>query len=277
MKKTITFATIAILFIVVPLSHAFPNAKGITGKAVLDTSTMKSNKEDFVVWNPNTTIEHPPYSAQYNKISAISNVLDSVERRLENILTQYDGETPAPKGMTGKLRAITRQLMVQEKKLTTVMDNLTGMEINKTNKLEKEIESLGNFAVRIAGLSQAWLQMTRNPDLIFDPDILDSLGELESAAENILHNVHVYFDVLWDKVIPLRFVQVLNCYPFLQSCQPHIDWDSLDASVDSLNDALHGIGLHFWIKSVESYYMYHFAHEQFPTGSMLDWADALKT
>ena len=223
----------------------------------------------FVVFPLNTAMADLPYHAQYNKINAIGNVLDSVERRLEMVLMQYDGGTPAPKGMEGKLMAMANQLMVQEKQLMKVLDTMPEMRMPETNGLEEALQNVGHYAVRIAGNAQVGSQMP------LDPDVMDALGELKGAAEIIAHIVHMHFDVLWDKVIPLRFVQVHNCFPFLQSCQPHLDWDSIDASVDRLNEALHGIGLHFWIKSVERYYMYHFADEGFPTGSIVEWPDAV--
>ena len=72
-------------------------------------------------------------------------MLDSVERRLEKTLMRYDGETTAPRGMAGKLMAMTNQLMVQKKKLAKVMDNLSEMEINNANGLEEVIEFLGHL------------------------------------------------------------------------------------------------------------------------------------
>ena len=99
------------------------------------------------------------------------------------------------------------------------------------------------------------------------------MSELKATAKNIVHIVNVHFDFVWDKVIPLRFVQVLNCYPFMQSCQPHLDWDSIDASVDSLNEAFLGIRLRFFIKSVESYHMYHFANVGLAKGETFYWYD----
>lgn len=223
----------------------------------------------FVVFPPNTTLAGPPDHAKVNKIHAIGNVLDSVERQLERELMRYDGGTPAPKGMEGKLMAMANKLMVKEKQLTKVLNTMSEMRMPNTNGLEEALQYVGHQAVKIAGHAQVGSQMP------LDPNVLDALGELKGAAENIAHIAQVHFEVLWDKVIPLRFVQVLNCFPFLQSCQPHLDWDSIDASVDKLNEALHGIGLHFWIKSVEQYYMYHFAHEGFPTGSILEWPDAV--
>jgi hypothetical protein len=224
----------------------------------------------IVVFIPNSGMAAPSHLAQYNKIHTIGNVLDSVERRLLRVLLQYDGETPAPEGVEGNLVAMANLLMVQEKKLTRVLDIISKTRMPNTNALEETLQYVAHQAVRIAGHAQVG---ALGP---LDPPVFHALGELKAVAENLSYIIaQEYFYVLWDKVIPLRFVQVLNCAPFLPSCDPHLDWDSIDASVDSLNEALHGVGLHFWIKSVDRYYMYHFSHEGFPTGTILEWPDAV--
>lgn len=267
-------------------------AEALAQKAIDDATAAGGDPKDLVKandkmakatgelakGNPDKAIHHygeawkkaqKTYQAQYKKIVAIGNKLDSVERRLEKALMEYEEKTPAPKGMEGKLMAMANQLMVQEEKLMEVLDTMPEMRMPETNGLDEALQDVGHHAVRIAGHAQAGSQMP------IDPDVLGALGQLKEAAESIVLIVHVHFDVLWDKVIPLRFVQVHNCFPFIQSCEPHLDWESIDASVDKLNEALHGIGLHFWIKSVERYYMNNFAHEGFPKGSPLEWSDAV--
>lgn len=222
----------------------------------------------IVIFLPNTGMANPSYLKQYNKINAIGNVLDSVERRLERVLMKYDGETPAPEGMKGNFMAMANLLMVKEKKLTKVLDAISERSEPNTNGLEEALRYVGNQAVRIAGHAQVGAQRP------LDRDVLGALGELKAAAESLSLIAQLPFWLQAEKIIPLRFVQVLNCAPFLPSCHPHLDLDSINASVDHLNDALHGIGLHFYIKSVERYYMYHFANESFPIGTSLEWADA---
>ena len=222
----------------------------------------------LVVLPPNIASAGPKHQAKVNKINAIGHVLDSIERRLERELNRFDGENPAPKGVEGKFRAMANQLMAQERKLTKVLNSIPEERMPIINGLEEGLEYVGQRAVRIVAHAQVGSQVA------IDDNVLDAIYKLKDAAKFIVDISQTYFKVLWDRVIPLRFVQVLNCAPFLQSCQPHLDWDSIDASVDGLNEALHEIGLHFWIRSVERYYMYHFAHHAFPVGTSIEWADA---
>lgn len=108
----------------------------------------------IVVFIPNSGMAAPSHLAQYNKIHAIGNVLDSVERRLVRILLQNDGETPAPEGMEGNLVAMANLLIVQEKKLTKVLDIISETRMPNTNVLGEILQNVAHQAVRIAGHAQ---------------------------------------------------------------------------------------------------------------------------
>jgi hypothetical protein len=222
----------------------------------------------FIVFPINNVAAGQPDHSKINKIHAIGNTLDSVERRLDKLLMSYDGETTVPKGMEGKLMAMERELVVKEKQLTKIVDAIPERRMNDTSVLEEALEDVGQYAIRIAGLAQVGSQMPLNLG------ILDAFVKLKGVSENLAQIVQVYFEFVWDKVIPIRFVQVLKCYPFIQSCQSHLDWDSIDASVDSFNAAVFGIGVRLWIKSVESYYIPWFSDEELAIGEKFFWGDA---
>ena len=76
------------------------------------------------------------------------------------------------------------------------------------------------------------------------------------------------------KTIPIRFVEGHNCYPFIPSCEPHIDRELLLAEIDALNGSFASAGLEFWIKSVERYYFQNFAHENWAENEKFYWEQA---
>ena len=207
-------------------------------------------------------VEPSPFRAETNKLNAVYNALGAIDMQLEVVFMKHQ-----PKGIIGSLDSIAVQLETQKKRMMTSLSNLPHVAGSIPYQIENAVESIGNMSVQIAERARVGFQLP--PD---DQDVLEALDKLIPLAENISINAHDYLAFLWDKLIPIRFVQVTNCYPWI--CEPPLDYDSLLAAVVGANETFREAGLHFVIKSVEQYYMYHFANETFPVDSNINWDDA---
>jgi hypothetical protein len=219
--------------------------------------------------NPYTVVAGTAYKAEINKLGAVGNALESIDKRLEIVLMDQP-KMPAPEGIIGRLDAMANKLEVLDNKVMKLLGALPQEAASMPSQVEVAVENIGEISVHIA--DRARVCFIQLPDNLA---VMEALGGVQSLAEKISSRVHIYVSSFWDKVIPIRFVQVHNCYPCLQGCDPHLDRDSLQASVDGANEAFGEAGLHFVIKSVERYYMYNFAHESFPKDSIIEWADAV--
>lgn len=206
--------------------------------------------------------EPSPFLSEANKLEAVYNALNAIDMQLEVVLMRTQ-----PEGIIGCLDSIAIQLETQNKLMMKPLSKLPHENGSLSYQIESAVEAIGNISVQIA--EHARVGFHSPPD---DPDVMDALDKLIPLAENISKNVHDYLAFLWDKLIPIRFVQVTNCYPWI--CNPPLDYDSLLAAVVGANEAFGEAGLHFVIKSVEQYYMYHFANETFPVETTINWDDA---
>lgn len=212
----------------------------------------------------------PTFQSETNKLEAVCNVLQSIYKRIEEILENSSKQkTPNPKGTRGKLLAISNELQVLNGRVEDVLSALPQERASLLHLVEEAVEKVSEDAVHIADLTR--LGFEDPPD---DLGVLLALDEVGASATQIFGIVRGYLRVLWDKVIPVRFVLVENCFPWGKACNPHVGWDSILASVHRLNEAFSPTDLHFSVKSVERYYLYHFAHETFPADSTVDSSDA---
>ncbi|MBK9036603.1 MAG: VCBS repeat-containing protein [Myxococcales bacterium] len=72
------------------------------------------------------------------------------------------------------------------------------------------------------------------------------------------------------RLIPLRFVEGLNCAPGTPTCDDYISPDMIRASVDRVNDVFAPLGVKFWTRSIERYHMPLTYHRNVQT--MVSWA-----
>jgi len=213
----------------------------------------------------------PTFQSETNKLEAVSNVLQSIDKRMEGILENSSKQkTPNPKGTRGKLLAISNELQVLNGRVEDVLSTLPGERASLPHQVEEAVEKVGENAVHIADLAR--LGFEEPPDNL---GVLLALDEVGASATLISRIVRGYVQVLWDKVIPVRFVLVENCYPWAEACHPHVGWHYILASVHGLNEAFGAADLHFSVKSVERYRLYHFAHETFPADSTVESSDAI--
>ena len=222
-----------------------------------------------MIINPYTVVAGTAYKTEINKLGAVSNALESIDRQLEKVLMDQP-KMPAPRGVIGRLNAIANKLEILDKRMMKVLSALPQEEALMPLQIEVAVTKVNEMAVHIA--DRARVGFPESPDNLA---VVDALGRIKSLSVKISGRVHLYVASFWDRVIPIRFVQVLNCYPWAQGCEPHLEWDALLASVDGVNEAFGEAGLHFVIGSVERYYMNHFAHESFPKDSIIEWADAV--
>lgn len=201
-----------------------------------------------------------------NQVGAVCNALSSIDMRLEMVLMKHS-KMPAQQGIIGRLDGMANQLEVLDKKAMKLLSRLSKEAKSTQYQTEESIETVGEISVHIADLAR--VGFPEPPDNLI---VMEKLGGIKTLAEKITRRVHVYVAALWDKVIPIRFVQVLKCDPGV--CDPPLDYGPLLAAVGGANEAFGEAGLHFVIKSVEQYYLYPFAHGTFPIDSTLDWYHA---
>jgi len=214
----------------------------------------------------------PTFQSETNKLEAVSNVLQSIDKRINEILADSSNKnTSNPKGTRGKLLAISKQLQVLDGRVENVLSTLPTERESLPIQLEIVVEKVSEDAVNIADSARQRCKISLD-----DLSVLMALDEVETSATQISRVVRSYLDVLWDKDIPVRFVLVESCLPCAESCDPYVDWDSILASVHGLNEAFGAADLHFSIKSVERHYLYNFADETVIVDSTIEYSVAIE-
>ncbi len=212
-----------------------------------------------------TSWARPPNHAFVKKIEAIGHSLDSVDRKLERIILKYRDRTSSARRLRGKLNALNRKLKRQTRRLTRILRRISWETSADRDRLDAALGEVAHKALSIGSRIQAFSLLS------LPPEVLATLDALRFSAEYLARLAQVHFFADWDRVIPIRFVQALNCFPYVTGCEPNLTLDSLQASVTALNEAMHPINIHFWIRAVDSYYLYPFASEGFAAGEIIDY------
>lgn len=210
-------------------------------------------------------LEPTPFQPQINKLEAAEKVLTSAYQKLDRTLLNA-GSKSKPRALRGKLKSIRNRIRTAERKVDKAIVQLSRKTTAVPVELREAISRVGQLSVRIS--SRAALGFEVQPDSLIVEAPLD---RVKSVAERIADQTKGVLEVLWAKVIPVRFVMVHNCFPELDSCEDHFDWDSTLAAVRGMNEAFAPAEIHFAISSVERYFMYELANEFFPIGTELDY------
>jgi hypothetical protein len=202
-----------------------------------------------------------------NLLEGAARELYKIDLRLERILSN---ETADPNGTSGAIHALSLNLRSIDRRVQLALSSLPEPPEGLSARVESAIADLNEGAVRVVDRARVGCGAPLD-----DPGVHLALEEVQSVAGGIAAQARHFVAAFWDRVIPVRFVQVHNCYPCAQFCDPHVEWDALAASVNRMNEVFAPVDLHFMIVSVERYYMYHCANEAFPVESTLGWDDAM--
>lgn len=130
-------------------------------------------------------IEPVPWHAQLNRLNSVMNGLDSINKRLENVLRPPNPcklRMPAPEGVIGRLEAIANQLEVLNDRTTAAMSGVPMEPL----PLEIEIALMGigdgaEAIVRMTGEGFACPYDNRG--------VQDALMEVQTGAMMIIETV----------------------------------------------------------------------------------------
>lgn len=214
-------------------------------------------------------VEPSPFKPQLNKLNAISNVLESINKRLNHLLGPSDKSMKQnPAGIAGQLRSMANQF----RELETRIGEIEATFRSEAVALPTEIkESLAIVERRTYDIADSAKLGFFKEELVMSA-MHDFRANIKAFAERVVH----FFNTPVTKVVPISLIMAQTCYPFQGSegsrtCDPLLDYEHLQSNLRWLNDSYASTGVKFWIKSTEGYRMPLFASESETCGSTFGW------
>ena len=161
------------------------------------------------------------------KLTAASNELTAINANLDKVLT-YQGERKNPIGLVNHLEAFEGKVELITSKVDMILQQQLTEGSSFPALLDDAVTEVGQLAVKLADRCE--LGFERTPDA---PSVLEALAGVRVQARALAAGIEMYLSYAWEKLIPVRFVQVQNCYPWLSSCEPNLERESMQDAVNA--------------------------------------------
>lgn len=211
-------------------------------------------------------VEPSPFKSQLNKLNSISNVLDSINKRLNHLLAPT-GRSPKAdaSGVADQLGSMAEQFRELRVRINDVHATFADDSIDLPKEIQESLDIIERQTSDIADLAQ----------LVFfkEARVMSALQELKINIKGFAGRVAGFLNTSVKKVVPLSFILAQDTHPFQSGGVPFLDYEQLQSNLRALNESFahRPTGVKFWIKSTEGYRMNTFANESMVCESPLIW------
>jgi hypothetical protein len=213
-------------------------------------------------------VEPSPFKSQLNKLNSISNVLDSINKRLNHLLVPT-GRSPKadPSGVADQLGSMAEQFRELRARMGDVHATFGDDPVDLPAEIRESLDIIERQTSDIADLAQ----------LVFfkEARVMSALHELKTNIKAFAGRVAGFLNTSVKKIVPLSFILAQDTYPFQSGGAPFLNYEQLQSNLRALNESFahRPTGVKFWIKSTEGYRMNIFANESMVCESPLRWND----
>ena len=223
----------------------------------------------FIVNAAGAGVEPSPFKPQLNKINSISNVLESINKRLNYLLGTLGKSTgPSPSGISDQLRSMAYQVRELETRIGEIDATFRNDSVALPTEIKESLATVERLTYGIADSAKL--------GFFKEEMAVSAMHELKATIRAFAGRVAHVVDTPITKIVPLSLIMAQPCDPFQVSaksgtCTPLLDYEHLQYNLNWLNDSYASTGVKFWIKSTEGYEMPVFANTSANCGAIFEW------
>lgn len=209
-------------------------------------------------------VKPSPFKAQLNKLNSISNVLDSIKKRLNHLLVPTGKSVKADaSGIAGQLSSMAEQFRELRTRMDDVQATFGDDTIDLPTEIKESLDIIERQASDIAGFAQL--------GFFKEERVMSAMNELKTNIKAFAERVARFINAPVTKIVPISFILAQTSYPFQTGGEPLLDYEHLQFNLRWLNESFSPTGVKFWIKSTEGYRMNNFANTSKPCDETFEW------